>query len=113
MNQNRDTNVLVTAEYPQVGDPVILARSGSMGYAPRNLFTAKYPHRDHPDAAIWRQPVAKLARQPSGTAISTNNVGMLRQLYSASFDARLLGQIVQEMRWGGSLDPLQQNSYSA
>jgi hypothetical protein len=54
MKQKRDTNVLITAEYPQFADPGILAQV--------------VPELEK-DPAIWLQPVAKLARQSAGTAI--------------------------------------------
>lgn len=54
MKQKRDTNVVITAVYPQFANPGILAQV--------------VPETER-DSAIWPQPVAKLARQSAGTAI--------------------------------------------
>jgi hypothetical protein len=54
MKQKRDTNVLITAEYPQFADPGILAQV--------------VPELENAPA-IWLQSVAKLARQPADKAL--------------------------------------------
>ncbi len=58
MKQNRETNVAITAEYPQFADPAILAQL--VPELERGQFWDSLS-QNLADAAIWPQPVAKLA----------------------------------------------------
>lgn len=83
----------------QVSADLRAAFPGSTGYSPRNLRSAKQLYLAYSDPAIWLQPVAKLARQPAGTAIRLQPVAKLKPDTVVDF----LRQLVAEVPWGQNL----------